>query len=557
MDPNAIGAELLKNPQFMEVFQKALGDGKIPDEKDPNREKWLKEMQAKLQKAQQEETKKRLETPVTDEEGTWMWVAPEAGFCVKCSTSNGGKIFINITQHSRIAEPIPIPESEQDEDDTIKYKIPLSCGAARADVDKSGKGCKVYDVIVNPNTVRRCGEDNEFRRFVAALCMTWIKQKSEPLLNADEFKNVNFKCKGIPDPQRIRLSVAVKQDNAMNGEIKLPESKTSASAPTLVGGKGDKKMVEEIPAAAAKPPPKPLPTATVESAGAYLWAEKHPKPTKSPYFRETVPDRFIITVTLPGITTIKEVDVQIKPKRVDFVGVDQEDGRPFYSIPLKYPVAEEPLHAKFVRANNTLILHLAVALPTDDKVVASRDAAEEEAEELKREELESQKRIAEQRAKFDRLKKEEEEVMKQRKEYVANINAVAEGLLPPSLVEEVNGMTKEQQQLMLMRLENKVMKGDSIDELLTKMPAEAQNQLCRHLRSLLGLEQLPQKSTVAPSQPQTQEAMSEGSHTDMTKWASKMQDQDSNETVEYNFAKKAEKLFGVTMNNRYLFALDH
>ena len=27
--------------------------------------------------------------------------------------------------------------------------------------------------------------------------------------------------------------------------------------------------------------------------------------------------------------------------------------------------------------------------------------------------------------------------------------------------------------------------------------------------------------------------------------------------VEYNFAKKAETLFGVTMYNRYTFALDH
>eukprot|EP00744_Colponema_vietnamica_P007788 GILI01011160.1.p1 GENE.GILI01011160.1~~GILI01011160.1.p1 ORF type:complete len:554 (+),score=107.98 GILI01011160.1:49-1710(+) len=553
MDPNAIGAELLKNPQFMEVFQKALGEGKIPDEKDPNRDKWLKDMQAKLQKTQQEETKKRLETPVTDEEGTWMWVAPEAGFCVKCSTTNGGKVFINVTQHSRIAEPIPIPDSEQDEEDTIKFKIPLSCGVARADVDKSGKTCKVYDVIVNPNTVKRCGDDNEFRRFVAALCMTWIKQKSEPMLNADEFKNVNFKCKGVPDPQRIRLSAAVKADNAMNGEIKLPDSKTSGSAPTMVGGKGERKLVEEI-SEAPKVPPKPQPSASVESAGAYLWAEKHPKPARSPYFRETVPDRFVLTVILPGITTIKEVDVQVKPKRVDFIAVDQDDGKPFFSVPLKYPVSEEPLHAKFIRATNTLILHLGVALPTDDKVVASRDAAEEEADEIKKEEAESQRRIAEQRAKFDRLRKEEEDVMKQRKEYVANINAVAGGLLPPSLIEEIGAMAKEQQQLMLLRIEKKVMKGDSIDELLTKMPPEAQHQLCRHLRSLLGLEQLPQAEKAQLPEPPIS---TDGAHTDMTKWADKMQDQESTETVEYNFAKKAERLFGVEMHNRYLFALDH
>ena len=563
MDPNAIGAELLKNPQFMEMFQKALGDGKIPDEKDPNREKWLKDMQSRLQQQQKDEAKKKLETPVTDAEGTWMWVVPEPGFCVKCSTTSGGKVFINITQHSRIAEPIPMPEEEQEDGDSIKFKIPLSCGQARSDVDKAGKSCAVYDVIVNPNTIKRCGEDNEFRRFLAALCMTWIKQKSEPKLNADEFKNVNFKCKGVPDPQRIRLAnpKAEGAGNAMGNEIKLPENKGSASAPTLQGGSSGRKLVQEITPAEAeankKPaePAKPQPTASVEAAGSYLWASKHPRPTKSPYFRETVPDRFIVTVTLPGVATIKEVDVQVRPKRIDFVGVDELDedgkGKPFFSVPLPYPVSEAPLHAKFVRATSTLTLHLEVALPTDDKIEASRDAAEIEAEELAKEEAESQKRIAEQRAKFDRLRREEEEVMRQRKEWVSNLNAVSNGALPPSLVEDVDKMPRDQQQAMLVRLEQRIRRGDSVDELLDKMPADALALLCRHLRTKLGLE-VPPMPAPAPAA-----AAPAPNNTDNSDHLEKKLKDSSSDTVEYNFAKKAERLFGVEMNNRYLFALDH
>lgn len=319
----------------------------------------------------------------------------------------------------------------------------------------------------------------------------------------------------------------------------------------------EKKLVQEITPTSEKEkeektPAKPQPSATVDSAGSYLWSAKHPRPTKSPYFRESVPDRFIITAILPGISTIKEIDVQIKPRRVDFFGVDEVEegqGKPFFSIPLKYPVSDEPLHAKFVRATHTLTLHLEVSLPTDDRVESSRDATEIEAEELAREEAESQRRIAEQKAKFERMKKEEEEVMKQRKEWVSNLSAVREGALPPSLVEDVNAMPKEQQQIMLVRLEQRIKKGDSVDELLKKMPADALAMLCRHLRTQLGLEVPPE----APSS-----NVSQTKNTEPTEnWEDKLKADASSDTIEYNFAKKAERLFGVEMNNRYLFALDH
>ena len=564
MDPSALGAELMKNPQFMEMFQKAMGDSQIPQEGDPAREKWLRDMQAKLKQQTKEDAKKQLETPQTDEQGTWMYIVPEPGFCIKCHLSGGTKVFVNLCQHERIAEPIPMPEEEQEDEDAIKFKIPLSCGQARPEVDKKGKSCKAYDVIVNPNTIKRCSEDSEFRRFVAALSMTWIKQKSEPQLNADEFTNVNIKCKGTPDPQRIRLSTNTKPQNALNGEINLPAGKDAPSAPLQQGG-GKKKLVEEIDPTATVPPSasaapviqQNAPTHTMDTAGVYDWSPHGAAAAaKSPYVRETVPERFILHVTLPKVNTIREVDVQVKSKRVSFYFVDEisaaeDEGRlprSFYEITVSFPVDEDPLVAKFTRATKTLLLHLKVSLPMNNQIAASRDAVEEEEEAARLAEEESNKRIEAHRERMSRLQKEEADVMKQRKEWLDNMNAVAEGALPPALTQEVDSMSKEQQQTMLMRVENKILKGDSIDELIKRLPQEAVDGLSRYLRNKLGLE-IPASLQKKPTPNKEEEAKSV--------WQKQLEDEKNADTVEYNFAKKASRLFGVEMQNRYLFALDH
>ena len=102
---------------------------------------------------------------------------------------------------------------------------------------------------------------------------------------------------------------------------------------------------------------------------------------------------------------------------------------------------------------------------------------------------------------------------------------------------EIEGMPKEQAQMMLMRLETKTRNNDGIDALLDKLPDEAILATCNCLREKLGLEQRkpPPPSAPAEAPPAA----------------------DAEPQREYNFAKKAENLFGVLMFNRYVFALDH
>ncbi|SCU69710.1 pre-RNA processing PIH1/Nop17, putative [Trypanosoma equiperdum] len=583
-DTQKAGAALLQNPQFMEIFQRAMGGEEniknIPPEGDPQREKWLADLQKKIQEESMKSAKAKLEEIHSDENGQWMYILPEPGFCVKCKVAGGGKVFVNVCKHERIAEPIPIDDDNEAE---VKFRIPLSCGQARAESDKSGKPCKVYDVIVNPSTIHRCTQDHDFRCFVISLCIHWIQQKSEPTLNLQEYRNMSFRVKGTLEPQRIRLSTTPKVANALGDEIRLPANATAASPVTNVGGRsGTGKLVQEItdapaPAAAPAPPPtvnspsppeEPKPSVMrLESEGIYDWST-HSKPTINPYFRETVPAAYLVELHIPTVTTIAEVDVRVSPKRIELLYVDCEDGVPFLTVPLGYPIDEELQDAKFVRKTRTLKLKLRVKLPDETSDLGTKpdvDAALLEEEEQRIERERREKELLEHKQKMERLREEEEKVMQERKSYVENLAAVQQGEIPPALKEEMDKLPPGQLTVMLHRLESKTRKGDSIDAMLENFPDSIVGSICRYIRGKLGLEQrvtgngcgreaqVHQKTVPQPS-PATCDGTT-GSSAAKAATTGELT-ATSASRIEYNFAKKSEKLFGVAFHNRYLFALD-
>lgn len=620
MSTNDAAQQLLQNQKFMELFQRALGGGggdaggdgevgdmlkSMPKEGDPKRDEWLRTLQTRLQEESTKEAKKELEQVHSDENGQWMFVLPEPGFCIKTNVAGGAKVFINVCQHARIGEPVPMePEkgssSGGDADAAeMRYRIPISCGQARPEQDKGGRPCKVYDVIVNPSTIRRCSEDNEFRRFVAALCMQWIKQKSEPTLNADEFRNLNFKCKGKLEPQRIRLSAQPKEHNAMGDEIKLPTTAGAATAPSQVTGtQGDGKLIHEVQpdAAANAASPVAAPAAAAAAAlapairevapeGVYNWST-HKRPASNAYFKENVPAAFAVTLFLPGVQTIREVDVRIGHRRVDCYYIDEvadaEDAAacaaadsnktaagasPFLSVTLDYPVSDDVLEAKYVRKTSLLKLKLAVQLPDETQAPATRperDVTEVETEEQQRASAAREREWAAAKAQRERQQQEEAAVMAERRSYVDNLSAVQAGDIPPVIREEVDQMPRDQLPSMLHRLEGRIRKGDSIDVLLDKLPDQMLDALIDYIRDKLSLQ--PRKRS-APSKASGSTASASSSAADGkaeadSKSAPKAQVQappppePQPAVQEFNVTKQTEALFGVAFHNRYLFSLD-
>lgn len=531
---------LMRNPQFSKLLQKVLGgNGKkeeqdylasMPKEGDPTREEWLRELQEKLRQEATKEATKELEKVHSDSNGQWMYVLPNPGFCIKCRAAGGSKVFINIAHHARIGEPMPMaPEKGENGELATRFRVPLSCGQARRDKDKGGKPCKVYDVIVNTITMKRCNNEHEFRRFVAALCIQWIQQKYEPTLNAEEFINVNFKVKGTLEPQRIRLSTTPKAANVMQDEITLPSAGSSGSTPSLPSGaSGAGKLIEELNDDAdgrgeCKEKEKNVfltcdvakTTAAVQSAnkssnqisinvlaspsvihiqkdGFYDWSA-HAKPMQNPMFKEAVPSRYKLQLHIPTVQSIKEVNVQLTTKKLECYYIDQSPDcvEPFLTVIFDYPVSEEPEEAKFVRSKSILKMTVRVVLPDETKeprTKPSRDADEEEREENSKEAEKRRRQYELEKKKANRLIEQEEKVMKERKSMVENLAALQSGCLPPALKEDIDGMPHAQLPAMLHRLESRKRMGDSIDALLEKLPDEVHNSITEYIREKLSLE---------------------------------------------------------------------
>lgn len=629
--PQEAAKKLVENPQFLQLFQKVLsGNGSkedqdyfasMPKEGDPKREEWLRQLQRKLHKETMQEAKKELEQVHSDSNGQWMYVLPKPGFCIKCRAGGGSKIFINIAHHSRIGEPIAMEpgKSEGGEQET-RFRVPLSCGQARPEKDKSGKPCKVYDVIVNTLTMTRCTEEHEFRRFVAALCMQWIQQKYEPTLNIDEFGNLNFKVKGVMEPQRIRLSTTPKAQNAMQNEIKLPETAQCASTPSLPSGvSGTGKLIEELRdigenkqertemekkvflasespncannlslgsaslARASGNAGKVPRVLCVQKDSQYNWST-HVKPALNPMFKEAVPARYMLQLYIPTVQSINEVSVVMTAKKLEcfYCHQDPDDVEPFLTVIFDYPVNDDPEEAKFIRSKNILKLTVRVVLPDETlepRTKPAKDAEEEEREENRKREEQQKEQYNIEKTRADRLKEEEEIVMRTRRSMVENLAALQGGSIPPALKENLDEMPKDHLSIMLCRLESGTQQGDQVDQLIQKLSQDVKDCICDYIREKLSLEprrknemKMPpsseRNSKIIPSPvddsrgpPSEAEGNIKEKTIDTTLQKVRETIVEENEEGDadlrtYNYAKRSEKLFGIEFHNRYLFALD-
>jgi hypothetical protein len=129
--------------------------------------------------------------------------------CLKTRDMSGNKVFVNLCTAEDLPVPPEVSDSELalilDSDDTTKYRVPMCLGEAHNEPDKSGKICKVYDVAVNPLTLKRFDASELFRQFIISASLEGIHEKYKVDLNMQEVTILaKRKSMGTPRAQRIR-----------------------------------------------------------------------------------------------------------------------------------------------------------------------------------------------------------------------------------------------------------------------------------------------------------------------------------------------------------------
>lgn len=146
-------------------------------------------------------------------------VSPTPGICIK-TASREGKVFVNLCKSEHIPPPPAISDAELarvvQTFDASRYRVPCSVGPApHAELDKAGKGCTVYDVVVNDGFFDTTLKEREgIRDFVIELSLASVEHKHKTLLSREYNILKRRTHMGAIQDQTIRSSMPVKPKRA-------------------------------------------------------------------------------------------------------------------------------------------------------------------------------------------------------------------------------------------------------------------------------------------------------------------------------------------------------
>ncbi|KAI9203803.1 pre-RNA processing PIH1/Nop17-domain-containing protein [Polychytrium aggregatum] len=236
-----------------------------------------------------------------DEHPKAFEVVPEPGFVVKTLNQTevgdwaaGLKVFINLC-HSEQIPPPPLASDEEirralNAEDNTAFRVPLSLSGPKAEKDKSGRACLVFDACINTQPFLKCMADEDFKLFLVELSMEWVEEKHRLDLSR-EFTLPKLKTKGQLSKHIIRRTQRP-QISEINPVL------TSATAQRLRGS----------------------PAATASSSSQALRRLKEPK-----HNLVVKGSDVIATIELPDLTSTRSCTVDIESDRLLFHSPERYD----------------------------------------------------------------------------------------------------------------------------------------------------------------------------------------------------------------------------------------
>ncbi|EDO43254.1 predicted protein, partial [Nematostella vectensis] len=146
-----------------------------------------------------------------EEDKDFIEFFPDHGFVFKSKvTADAGvkKVFVNICTSEHIPKAKDISEQELaeilDSEDPMRYRVPLSLGEPHAEMDKSGNGCTVYDIVINPTFLKKVQENTFFKNFFLTVVFQGLEEKYGLDLDRSWSILKNKKYMGKPQMHYVR-----------------------------------------------------------------------------------------------------------------------------------------------------------------------------------------------------------------------------------------------------------------------------------------------------------------------------------------------------------------
>ncbi|XP_030826716.1 PIH1 domain-containing protein 1 isoform X1 [Camarhynchus parvulus] len=139
-------------------------------------------------------------------------VTPQPGLCVKTREAGGGpKVFLNVCHSPEVPPPPPVPPPGLQEllrdppGPGGSFRIPMSLGEPHAELDRGGRGCTAYDVVVNSGFFRTLQADPLYLEFFLTVALEGLSDKYGVELELTGWRVLrNRRCLGSIAAQSIR-----------------------------------------------------------------------------------------------------------------------------------------------------------------------------------------------------------------------------------------------------------------------------------------------------------------------------------------------------------------
>ncbi|KAM6996843.1 LOW QUALITY PROTEIN: PIH1 domain-containing protein 1 [Passerculus sandwichensis] len=139
-------------------------------------------------------------------------VTPQPGFCVKTRAAGGGpKVFLNVCHSPAVPPPPPVPPPglpqllRDPPGPGGAFRIPMSLGEPHAELDRGGRGCTAYDVVVNSEFFRTLKADPLYLEFFLTVALEGLSDKYGVELELTGWRVLrNRRCLGSIAAQNIR-----------------------------------------------------------------------------------------------------------------------------------------------------------------------------------------------------------------------------------------------------------------------------------------------------------------------------------------------------------------
>ncbi|OAJ41567.1 hypothetical protein BDEG_25142 [Batrachochytrium dendrobatidis JEL423] len=292
------------------------------------------------------------------------YVKPIGVYVIKTATDtfeSPVKVFINMCSSVEIEAAAQSTSKSFSKPGGKHWNIPYSLASPRDDVDNAKKPCQVYDCVFHPDTLKMGSSYPAFSRLLESTAIEGIEKQFNVKLKRD-YKQIQMKCKGTPAMTMIRT----KRDSPARSNVetsiefieKIQKQKKSMAEKNTIDTK-------QIPVANVQIGPK-VPEYTIVHQ--QLFDDYQKFTSEREKHNGARPDKIVIRISLPGIASASEADLDVDPMTLNLVVSEKYK----LHIDLPFPVFNEKGDAKFDKSKSDLVITLPV-VPAPCKLADHED----------------------------------------------------------------------------------------------------------------------------------------------------------------------------------------